>query len=267
MVLIFSVEKRAMVKKTILQESPATSYHETALPCDPLAFETVVTSRRAVRRFTSDLVPEAVVRRCLSLAMLAPTSSNMQPGEFYWVRDPAKKKAMVEALLSQPAAATAAEIVVLVVPHAAWRSRAKANLDALVASAAAPPSALDYYRRLIPFAYTVGPLSLLGRLKGGFLGLMRVFRVTPKVPSSFADVRGISLCSAGMVAQTFMLAVRAHGFDSCPIGGLDESRVRRILGLPRSTEVVMAVALGKRAEGGVYGPRVRIGESESIHEV
>ena len=40
-------------------------------------FRKIVESRRSVRRFTDDPVPDAVVEDCLDLAMLAPNSSNL----------------------------------------------------------------------------------------------------------------------------------------------------------------------------------------------
>jgi len=51
-------------------------------------FRKIVESRRSVRRFTDAPVPDEVVEDCLDLAMLAPNSSNLQPWEFYVVRDP-----------------------------------------------------------------------------------------------------------------------------------------------------------------------------------
>ena len=54
-----------------------------------------------------------------------------------------------------------------------------------------------------------------------------------------------------------MLAMRAHGFDTCPMEGFDSYRVKRLLGLPLSAGVTMVISAGKRAEGGIYGPRFR----------
>ena len=46
------------------------------------AFREVVESRRSVRRFTDTKIPDDVLADCLRLAMLAPNSSNLQPGNF-----------------------------------------------------------------------------------------------------------------------------------------------------------------------------------------
>ncbi|MNQ15395.1 Nitroreductase family protein [compost metagenome] len=39
-------------------------------------FRSLVASRRAVRRFTAEAVPEEVIRDCLEFAVLAPCSCN-----------------------------------------------------------------------------------------------------------------------------------------------------------------------------------------------
>jgi nitroreductase len=51
--------------------------------------------------------------------------------------------------------------------------------------------------------------------------------------------------------------MRAHGFDTCPMEGLDSKRVKKLLNLPRGAAITMAISAGKRAEGGIYGPRFR----------
>ena len=71
-------------------------YQEPAAETDFEAFAAVVESRRSVRRFHDEAIPDAVVERCLELALLAPTSSNLQSWEFYRVVDPEKKKALAD---------------------------------------------------------------------------------------------------------------------------------------------------------------------------
>ncbi|UNQ73829.1 nitroreductase family protein [Infirmifilum sp. NZ] len=47
-------------------------------------------SRRSVRKFTGEPVPEELVRRALELARFAPSAHNRQPWRFYVVRDKSK---------------------------------------------------------------------------------------------------------------------------------------------------------------------------------
>ena len=54
---------------------PDETFAETALP----GFKQTVTSRRSIRVFDGAPIPEEVMRDCLRDAMLAPTSSNLEP--------------------------------------------------------------------------------------------------------------------------------------------------------------------------------------------
>ena len=71
-------------------------------------FFEAVNKRRSVRRFTDTPVPESIMRKCLKTSVLAANSSNLQPWEFYWIRDKEKKKKIIEACFSQNAANLAA---------------------------------------------------------------------------------------------------------------------------------------------------------------
>ena len=84
-----------MSKVEIFKNAPKHGYVEEAIPVDSDAFKNVVESRRSVRIFDDTKIPEKVMRECLRLALLAPNSSNLQTWEFFWVRDPEKKKKLV----------------------------------------------------------------------------------------------------------------------------------------------------------------------------
>ena len=61
---------------------------------------------------------------CLDLALLAPNSSNLQAWEFFWVKE-SRKRSLSKACLSQPAARTAAELVVAVAKTNTWKDHSK----------------------------------------------------------------------------------------------------------------------------------------------
>src|SRR5688572_10795553 len=51
-------------------------------------FKQVVESRRSVRKFTAKKIPKEVLDACLDMALLAPSSCNLQPWEFHVVQSP-----------------------------------------------------------------------------------------------------------------------------------------------------------------------------------
>ena len=98
------------LKNNVFEKALDLDYSEHAIPVNYDEFEKVVRSRRSVRVYTDEPIPESVMRQCISLALLAPNSSNLQPWEFHWVRTPEKKAELVRLCLGQPAAATAPEL-------------------------------------------------------------------------------------------------------------------------------------------------------------
>ena len=224
---------------------------------DAKAFHAVVDSRRSVRVYANDPVPQEVVDACLDAALKAPNSSNMQTWEIHHVVDPVKKQALIEACLSQPAAATAPELFVFVARPDLWKRNAGWMLELLNAQPKVPAAAYQYYKKIVPLAYSQGPLGLLAPFKWLFVNLRGLRKPTPRGPIGKKAVLAVAEKSSALASAHFMLAMRAHGFDTCPMEGLDSLRVKRILGLPRAAGITMAISAGRRAEEGVYGPRLR----------
>jgi nitroreductase len=59
------------------------------------------------------------------------------------------------------------------------------------------------------------------------------------------------LVDCGIVAQNLMLVARAHGFDSCPMGGFDRGKTLELLGIDASRyQPVMLISIGKKIKSG-----------------
>jgi nitroreductase len=222
------------------------------------AFREIIKTRRSVRIFLPEDVPSAVINEAIDLACLAPSSSNLQPWQYVWVRDPSRKDALVKACLSQPAARTAAELVVILAQTRTWKDNAQRMLDYLTSSGSkVPPAVLKYYRIVIPMALNQGPLGIFGLIKRLGVWAIGLFRPIPREPMSKADVDIWAIKSVALSAQNFMLAIRALGYDTCPMEGFDSKRVKKLVNAPKGSHVVMVVAVGKGDPKGVYGERIR----------
>jgi nitroreductase len=252
--------------KDVLEGAKPASYDEKAEDCSWPDFSKVINSRRSIRIYDKTPVPEDVVRKAIDAGLIAPTSSNLQQTEFYWVRSQDKKSKLVEACLSQPAAKTAQELVVVVARTDTWRRNSADVLNQLRA-AGAPKSSLVYYEKIVPLAYNNGPLGVMGLVKRLVFKVKGLTEPTPREPKSFSDIRVWAHKSAALAAENFMLAVRAQGFDTCPMEGHDSSRVKKILGLGNGAEVCMVISIGKRGAGGVYGPRMRLPRERFAFEI
>ena len=78
-----------------------------------------------------------------------------------------------------------------------------------------------------------------------------VQKMAPEVRNAWVDK------SVALAAAQFMLAIKAAGFDSCPMEGLVPDKVRALLGLPSEATVTMAISVGQGIPEGLYGPRLR----------
>ena len=130
----------------IFERVPRFTYLEEAIETSAPEFEKVVCSRRSTRVYTDAPIAEDVMRRCLELALLAPNSSNLQPFEFYWVRDESKKRRLAELCLGQPAATTARELVVCVARLDTWRRNRRLMLDTFDQSEKSVPKSAAWRR-------------------------------------------------------------------------------------------------------------------------
>jgi nitroreductase len=232
---------------------------------NPAEFRKCVEARRSVRKFTKDLIPDSVVDDCLDLALLAPNSSNLQTWEFYRLKDTKIKADVITACFSQPAANTAAELIVCVSRPDNWRLHSKLMLEELKKQPMpAPKSVVMYYRKLVPFVYTVGYFNILTPFKWLFNNIAGLFKVVPREPISSFGISRWAAKSSALACENLMLAFRAHGYDTCPMEGYDSKRVKKAMGLPCKAEIVMIVGAGKRDIGGVYGPRIRFERSRFI---
>lgn len=245
-------------------------YYEPAPDTDFETFAAVVESRRSIRRFADEPIPDEVVHRCLDLALLAPTSSNLQAWEFYRVVDPEKKKRLAEACLSQPAATTAPELIVAVARLDTWEEHSDAILEVLERSEWAWPKSMKlYYKVVTRVAYGLGRFGELSLFKRAAIPLTGLFRPIPRGPKSRAELVTWAVKSSALACENLILAFRAAGYDTCAMEGMDEARVKRIVGLGDNPDaiVTMVISAGKRVPGGVYGPRIRLPRERFIHEV
>jgi nitroreductase len=236
-------------------------------------FDEIVNARRSVRHFDTDNFDgQEAVKRSIQRAILSANSSNMQLWEFYRVHSPEAKKSIASFCFNQPAASTASELLVVVCRRDKWKKHAEANYkfvtqkdtsDKKVAGVGTPGF---YYGTVVPKLYNPGvPLltDFVKKIFSWYKGLNAPFY--REVTSH--DVRVIVHKSAALAAQTFMLSMKAEGYDTCPMEGLDSKRVKEFLKLPDEAEISMIIGIGKGLPKGIYGPRFRFPAEGVVFEV
>ena len=235
---------------------------------DLTAFEKIVRQRRSIRIFDGSPIPESVMEKCFDLALLAPNSSNLQPWEFHWVREASLREKLAENCLGQSAARTAAELVVCVARTDTWQKTGADMLKQLAAKETAgeniPKAAWHYYRKLVPIMYQQGWLSSLGFIKKIIFFLIGLKKPMMREPTSHHDLKIWAIKSTALACENLMLAATAQGYDSCPMEGMDSTRIRKLLNFSRASDIVMVIAFGKRAANGVTLPQIRGDRSQYV---
>ncbi len=82
-----------------------------------MEFYEVIKTRRSIRSYKADPVPEESLRRVLNAARIAPSGSNRQPWRFYVVKSPEKKRRVAQACGGQ----TWIDQAPIVIAVAGWR--------------------------------------------------------------------------------------------------------------------------------------------------
>ena len=248
----------------ILLNVPNHNHSEPEVKIDKDEFIKVVESRRSVRVFKKDSIKEEHIKECLELALLAPTSSNLQCWEFYWVRSKDKKEKLKTYCLSQLAARTAQELIVCVARTDTWKQNKNKILKYLQENNSKSKSALSYYQKIVPLVYTQGPFGILGFMKRILIFFIGMFKVVPREPTSLSDMRVWAHKTTALACENLMLALRAYGYDSCPMEGMDSKKIGKMLRLTRKSEVCMVIGVGKREKNGIYSKRFRLDSKDFI---
>ncbi len=253
-------------KKSTIEVDGKTRYYEPAPEhIDVEEFRKVVMSRRSVRKFTKRPIPDAVVNDCIDMALLAPNSSGLQPWDFYLVRSNEKKKKLVKFCFSQLAAATAAELIVVVartdrIADFAARMLREWPQDNI-------PTIVKRYYKLIPIHYASGPLNSFAFAKKAAFAVGGLLYPVPRGPFTESELKLWAAKSTALACENLMLAFRAHGFDTCAMEGFDDKRVSDMLKLKDGEFPIMVIGAGERAPDGVFHPQVRFDRKLFVHEV
>src|SRR4051812_29077110 len=183
-----------------------------------------INARRSSRLFLRDKpVPHALVREALTLAMRAPSNSNVQPWHFVLTSGPARDR-LVEALLEE---AQAEQPKVPVLPESFAHMRR--DLGALVYGAMGIARHDAEARRIAVlrnWEFFRAPL-------GGVVCMHR-------------DLDYVDALGVGMFIQTLLLALTARGLGTCvqvSIAGYPEI-VRAQLGIGEEMRVLCGLAIG-----------------------
>jgi len=168
--------------------------------------------RRSVKHYDPDFViPDNHIQTLLELALLSPTSFNMQNWRFVIVQDPHKRKLIREAAWNQSQVTDSSLLFLLCADLKSWNK-----------------NPAQYWKNAEKEVQET---------------------VVPMIDTFYKDQglleRDEAMRSVGITAQTLMLAAKSMGYDSCPMIGYDEKEVGQIINLPDDHLIGMMLVVGK----------------------
>jgi nitroreductase len=196
-------------------------------------FNTIVKGRRSIRKYDTNVkISKEEMTQIIETATLAPSSVNMQPWRFVVIESPEAKATLAPlARFNQSQVETSSAMIALFGDLN--------NFD----------YAEEIYSRAVELGYM--PAEVKERQLEAIGGLYA--NVTPE------QMKDIVLIDGGLVAMQFMLAARAHGYDTCPIGGFEKDQIAEAFGMDKDRYVpVMLISIGKAEDTGYQSVRLPV---------
>ncbi|MHA1746003.1 MAG: nitroreductase family protein, partial [Promethearchaeota archaeon] len=88
-----------------------------------MEFTKVITSRRSIRKFTAEPVPEEIIQRVLEAGRISPSWSNKQGVRYILVRNPDRLAKLREATLQKWTVTASVFIVVCINPRKSGKNK------------------------------------------------------------------------------------------------------------------------------------------------
>lgn len=170
-------------------------------------------SRHSVRAYKPGVtMPEEDLKRILELASSAPSSWNLQHWRYLVIRDEANKQKLLPLTYNQQQVADASVVVILL-------GDLQANQSAGEVFSKSPEAVRQ---------------AMIGQIEGAY--------------TSPQNARDEAIRNASLAGMQLMLAARALGYDTVPMGGYDRGAVIREFGIPERYLPVMIIPIGVAAQ-------------------
>ncbi|MDM5283697.1 nitroreductase family protein [Peribacillus frigoritolerans] len=196
-------------------------------------FNEIVTGRRSIKNYDKSVkISREEMEKILTLATLAPSSVNMQPWRFLVIDSPEGKATLAPlARFNQNQVETSSAVIAVFGDMN--------NFD----------NGEEIYGKAVDLGLM--PLEVKENILASFAGYFE------KITSE--EMKEVVLVDGGLVSMQLMLAARAYGYDTNPIGGYEKDQIAEAFGLEKDRYVpVMLISIGKAADNGHQSVRLPI---------
>ena len=185
-----------------------------------------IRERRATQNFENVAIPEGDLQKIVRAGLEAPSGYNLQPWRFVVVRTPEQKKKLREAAFGQPKVEEASAVVVACGDPDGWKD---GDMEEMLKLAKQHGFGGDQEHEAARKSIS------------GFLG---------NVPGKAGGVEpsfGVWVNRHVMIALTTMMwMAEALGYDTAPMEGFLEDKVKEVLKIPQRVRVVALLGIGRR---------------------
>lgn len=189
------------------------------------AFSTVIKERRATPSFDGSPIPDADLSAILKAGAESPSGHNLQPWRFVVVRDAEQKKKLREAAMGQPKVEEASAIIVCCGDINAPRGAA---LD-------------EVLEESLQHGFNKEQNQKTKEM------ILKVFNSSAGNAMGLAPDYAVWVNRHVMIAFTTMMwMAETLGYDTAPMEGFFEDKVKAVLHIPNEIRVVALLAVGKR---------------------
>jgi nitroreductase len=203
------------------------------------AFSTVIRERHSVRSYDPTFkISKEEMSELLGDAILAPSSSNVQPWRFLVIDSQSLKEKLLPIANNQQQIVEASAIIAVLGDLEGYKLVDK------------------IYNR----AYNAGFMS--EEIKNTFIA--NTTKMYSSLPHEVAS--RIIYTDGGLVSMQLMLAAKARGYDTVPMGGYHREKFVEAFGIGERYVPIMLIAVGKAAKEGHPSVRLTVDEVASWNE-
>lgn len=184
-------------------------------------FIKVIDKRRSANNFLEDVkMTEADLKPIFEDVKLTPSAFNLQHTEYLAVLDEEMKERVRDAAYGQYKVHTASAVILVTADRYAYLQTERLNQGMLDLGVINETELEQMVEDNIQFYESKGePFMKEEAIRNGSLS-----------------------------AMMFMLAAKNRGWDTCPMIGFDQMKIRELLTIPSTHEVVMMITIGKEKE-------------------
>jgi nitroreductase len=185
-----------------------------------------IKDRRATPSFLPDPVSENDLKKILDAGLAAPSAYNLQPWRFVVVRDPEQRARLRQAAMNQPKVEEAPVVIVACADLEGWR---QGDLDEII---------------YLAQQHGYGDEARYASMRKNIASF---FDSAPGAKGGLAPDFAVWANRQTMIAFTTMMwMAEVLGYDTAPMEGFYEDRVKATLDIPARIRVVALLAIGHR---------------------